>query len=55
MLTQEESAIKAESVRIALLTLHEVEEVTCEQCELNDRCDLAWDLYNINGNCLAEK
>lgn len=29
--------------------------ITCAECELNDKCEFAWDFYNTNGDCLAEK
>jgi hypothetical protein len=29
--------------------------ITCETCRSNDDCEFAWDLYNTNGDCLAEK
>jgi hypothetical protein len=33
----------------------EKEDMTCNNCPERDTCDLAWDLYNINGDCLALK
>lgn len=30
-------------------------EYTCHECADNKTCDYAWDLYNINGECIAEK
>jgi len=29
--------------------------ITCEDCGLNGTCEFAWDLYNTDGDCLAEK
>jgi hypothetical protein len=29
--------------------------ITCENCPQADRCDYAFDGYNTNGDCLAEK
>jgi len=31
------------------------EKVTCVECNQRNTCSLAWDLYNTNGDCLAEK
>ena len=28
---------------------------TCDDCGGVDECEWAWDLYNTNGDCLAEK
>jgi len=30
-------------------------EYTCFECPDNRLCDYAWDLYNINGECIAKK
>lgn len=30
-------------------------EFTCFLCSEKDKCVYAWDLYNTNGECLAEK
>ena len=32
-----------------------VVEITCENCPQNGHCEFAWDHYNTNGDCLAEK
>lgn len=31
------------------------EEFTCNKCPAADDCAFAWDLYNTNGDCLADK
>lgn len=31
------------------------EELTCFKCSLKDKCEYAFDPYNTNGDCLAEK
>lgn len=28
---------------------------TCDTCKQNDDCEFAFDAYNTNGDCLAEK
>lgn len=28
---------------------------TCYTCDLKDACDYAWDPYNLDGDCLANK
>lgn len=28
---------------------------TCDDCGANDNCEYAFDLYNTDGDCLAEK
>lgn len=28
---------------------------TCHTCDAKDTCPYAWDWYNTNGDCLAEK
>ena len=33
----------------------QLEKLTCEDCEQNHSCEFAWDFYNTNGDCLAEK
>jgi len=30
-------------------------EFTCNDCDVSTSCPFAWDLYNLNGDCLAEK
>ncbi len=30
-------------------------ELTCSKCKENRSCPHAFDLYNLNGDCLAEK
>lgn len=29
--------------------------ITCQDCGLNGTCEFAWDHYNTDGDCLAEK
>jgi hypothetical protein len=31
------------------------EDLTCHDCEARGFCPFAWDAYNTNGDCLAEK
>lgn len=31
------------------------EDMTCHDCEHTGTCEFAWDLYNTNGDCLAQK
>ena len=31
------------------------EDFTCSRCDRDESCEYAWDLYNTNGDCLAEK
>ena len=31
------------------------EEMTCTTCPSAKDCDLAWDLYNTDGDCLMDK
>ena len=31
------------------------EDLTCNTCDEKNSCLYAWDLYNTNGDCLAEK
>jgi len=31
------------------------EELTCFKCDEKDTCKYAWDLYNTDGDCLANK
>ena len=31
------------------------EVLTCSKCPRVDTCDLAWDPYNTDGDCLANK
>ena len=32
-----------------------VQDFTCNSCELRPECEYAWDLYNVEGDCLAAK
>lgn len=32
-----------------------LEKFTCNTCDIMENCRYAWDLYNISGDCLAEK
>jgi hypothetical protein len=34
---------------------HKLEDFSCNECGAKDHCIYAWDLYNTNGDCLAEK
>lgn len=34
---------------------HKKEEYTCFYCPENGSCPFAWDDYNLEGDCLAEK
>lgn len=34
---------------------HDCHPSTCINCPINDTCEWAWDLYNLDGDCLAEK
>jgi len=31
------------------------EKYTCDECSITRTCTLAYDLYNTNGDCLADK
>lgn len=31
------------------------EDMTCSRCPDVDACNYAWDLYNVDGDCLAAK
>lgn len=60
MLTQEEARKEADGTRAALQVIWHVDappdvEVTCESCKLNDSCWVAFDPYNTDGDCLADK
>lgn len=33
----------------------ETVKITCDMCDKKDSCDLAYDAYNTNGDCLAAK
>jgi hypothetical protein len=35
--------------------LMKAQSFTCYQCDANFDCKYAWDWYNTNGDCLAEK
>ena len=32
-----------------------IEKFTCCNCDIVDKCEFAYDLYNLDGDCLAEK
>jgi hypothetical protein len=34
---------------------HDRKPFTCANCHDKDICKFAWDLYNTNGDCLANK
>lgn len=34
---------------------HKLEDFTCFECVHFRTCEVAWDLYNTNGECAAEK
>lgn len=37
-------------------SIDSIDEITCYACPLAVRgCDFAWEPYNTNGDCLAEK
>lgn len=40
-------------IRVALMLVDT--EVTCQNCPINDTCEFAFDPYNTDGDCLAEK
>lgn len=35
--------------------IRELADFTCFRCPARNRCELAWDAYNTQGDCLAEK
>lgn len=32
-----------------------LKQFTCHTCKQQDTCTWAWDMYNTNGDCLADK
>lgn len=34
---------------------YDIDRSTCSECSEANSCKYAWDLYNINGDCLASK
>lgn len=60
MLPPDIAAKRAEPVRVKLAVIcnrpaDPKQVVTCEGCGANDNCEFVWDLYNTDGDCLAEK
>ena len=54
--------LKAENNRLLHLPIFKPEDhylksedYTCHKCEAKNNCEYAWDDYNTNGDCLAEK
>lgn len=41
--------------RLQLTVIEQKRGITCADCALNDECEFAWDFYNTDGDCLAEK
>lgn len=60
MLTEAEAGRRADRMRLELATIWQTRDavtvgVTCETCTANAECPYAFDLYNTDGDCLAEK
>jgi hypothetical protein len=56
MLTEEQLARnRASLVQAYAAQGYLVTEFTCDKCAARYRCTLAFDLYNTDGDCLAEK
>ena len=34
---------------------YDIDRSTCSECSEANHCKYAWDLYNTNGDCLADK
>lgn len=48
--------LRQESVKhLRLVVGYDVERFTCDDCSGAPDCDYAFDGYNTNGDCLAEK
>lgn len=51
--TYTEEAIR--NMNNAGLSVPGKEDMTCSKCQLADTCRYAWDPYNTQGDCLADK
>lgn len=55
-LTSEELSVERDALQQTYLQQGvNIKEFTCDTCSARFRCLLAFDLYNIDGDCLAEK
>jgi len=57
-LSKEHAKEHADKTRQALTVLRgevSIDQITCEECYSNAGCEYAFDMYNTNGDCLAEK
>lgn len=53
--TSTESASALDELRARYKPDATVADFTCHDCPLEPDCEFAWDLYNTEGDCLAEK
>jgi hypothetical protein len=51
----EEQLAKIRTEMLELGKAYNIESFTCDDCGARYRCSLAFDLYNTQGDCLAEK
>ena len=43
------------ALRDRMAAEHDITVFTCDECGAAARCELSFDPYNTNGDCLAEK
>ena len=44
-----------QAIRSHVVSVHDVAKFTCDTCSARFKCELVFDPYNTDGDCLAEK
>jgi DNA-directed RNA polymerase subunit RPC12/RpoP len=52
---QEDELLEKDYQKFVIKVDKETKNYTCLHCSMNRECKYAWDLYNTNGDCLANK
>lgn len=54
--TQEQlDKLRKKMIALSAGTGEQISEFTCDDCDVKERCQFVFDLYNTDGDCLAMK
>ncbi len=55
LLGEERTDEQLAAIRAEVASLFKIERFTCDECPARKTCEWAFDAYNTNDDCLAEK
>lgn len=55
LLGRERTDAELADIRSGVVAMFDIESFTCDDCSARKTCDFAFDSYNTDGDCLAEK